>query len=120
MPTYDYECSNCEHQVLNIVQSFNDDPLVKCPSCKKHKLFRIVTGGIMAKVNNVDTIGKLAAKNSKENKSQMEEAAAKSREENPEPKQPWYNNPKYGGATPKEINKMTPAQQRRYIMEGKK
>jgi putative FmdB family regulatory protein len=32
MPTYEYACSKCgEH--LEAVQSFNDDPLKKCPAC---------------------------------------------------------------------------------------
>ncbi len=32
MPTYEYACSKCgEH--LEVVQSFRDDPLKKCPAC---------------------------------------------------------------------------------------
>ena len=32
MPTYEYACKKCgEH--LEVVQSFKDDPLTKCPSC---------------------------------------------------------------------------------------
>jgi putative FmdB family regulatory protein len=32
MPTYEYACSKCgEH--LEVVQSFTDDPLKKCPAC---------------------------------------------------------------------------------------
>lgn len=118
MPTYDYECTNCEHQVLDIRQSFDDDPLVKCPECKKDKLSRIVTGGIYLKVNNVDTLGGLADKNSREQKGQLNEAAAKKKEESPQVEKPWFD--KYATATSREINKMTPKQQTRYIMEGKK
>ena len=33
MPTYEYRCKKCgEH--LEVVQSFSDDPLKVCPSCK--------------------------------------------------------------------------------------
>lgn len=33
MPTYEYACKDCgEH--LEVVQSFKDDPLTECPSCK--------------------------------------------------------------------------------------
>jgi putative FmdB family regulatory protein len=33
MPTYEYACSKCgEH--LEVVQSFRDDPLERCPSCR--------------------------------------------------------------------------------------
>jgi putative FmdB family regulatory protein len=32
MPTYEYRCNSCgEH--LEVVQSFSDKPLTKCPSC---------------------------------------------------------------------------------------
>ena len=33
MPTYEYRCKKCvEH--LEVIQSFSDDPLKVCPSCK--------------------------------------------------------------------------------------
>lgn len=33
MPTYQYRCTSCETD-LEVVQSFTDDPLTKCPDCK--------------------------------------------------------------------------------------
>lgn len=33
MPTYEYACKACE-QRLEVVQSFQDDPLTECPECK--------------------------------------------------------------------------------------
>jgi putative FmdB family regulatory protein len=33
MPTYEYRCTACGDQ-LEVVQSFSDDPLTKCPACK--------------------------------------------------------------------------------------
>ncbi|MEI8050649.1 MAG: FmdB family zinc ribbon protein [Actinomycetes bacterium] len=33
MPTYEYVCTKCGHQ-FEIVQSFSDDALTKCPECK--------------------------------------------------------------------------------------
>ena len=33
MPTYEYACTKCGHQ-FEIVQSFSDDALTKCPECK--------------------------------------------------------------------------------------
>ena len=33
MPTYEYLCKKCGHN-FEIVQSFSDDPLTKCPQCK--------------------------------------------------------------------------------------
>ena len=32
MPTYEYACTKCGHQ-FEIVQSFSDDALTKCPEC---------------------------------------------------------------------------------------
>ncbi|EMI53692.1 FmdB family zinc ribbon protein [Rhodopirellula sallentina] len=39
MPTYDYLCEACGHE-LEIFQGINDDPETKCPECKKKKLKR--------------------------------------------------------------------------------
>lgn len=40
MPTYEYACKACgEH--LEVVQSFTDEPLTKCPSCKKKQLRKV-------------------------------------------------------------------------------
>ncbi|HUZ10035.1 MAG TPA: FmdB family zinc ribbon protein [Acidimicrobiales bacterium] len=39
MPTYEYLCTACGHD-LEAVQSFSDDPLVTCPEC----------GGVLRKV----------------------------------------------------------------------
>lgn len=32
MPTYEYSCTSCGEQ-LEVVQSFQDDPLTTCPAC---------------------------------------------------------------------------------------
>ncbi|MEZ6092950.1 MAG: zinc ribbon domain-containing protein [Pirellulaceae bacterium] len=39
MPTYDYVCSACGEEV-EIFQKITDDPVKKCPACKKNKLER--------------------------------------------------------------------------------
>jgi putative FmdB family regulatory protein len=43
VPTYQYACNECGHQ-LEAVQSFSDDPLTVCPSCegKLRKVFSSV------------------------------------------------------------------------------
>ncbi len=43
MPTYQYACTACGHQ-LEAVQSFADDPLTECPACegRLRKLFNSV------------------------------------------------------------------------------
>ena len=33
MPTYQYQCSACEH-AFEAFQSFSDEPLTSCPECK--------------------------------------------------------------------------------------
>ena len=44
MPTYDYECDACGHRFEEF-QSMKDDPLKKCPECKKKKLRRLIGTG---------------------------------------------------------------------------
>ena len=39
MPTYDYECSACNH-AWELFQKITDDPIKKCPECKKNKAVR--------------------------------------------------------------------------------
>lgn len=33
MPTYQYQCSACDHD-FEAFQSFSEDPLTECPECK--------------------------------------------------------------------------------------
>jgi len=44
MPTYDYECDACKH-AFEEFQSMMDEPLKKCPKCKKKKLRRLLGTG---------------------------------------------------------------------------
>lgn len=49
MPTYEYVCDNCEHE-LETVQKFSEDALVQCPVCDEDKLRRrIFAAGIIFK-----------------------------------------------------------------------
>jgi putative FmdB family regulatory protein len=43
MPTYHYKCTACLHEFEEF-QSMADDPLVKCPECRKKKLVRVISG----------------------------------------------------------------------------
>tara|TARA_Y100000004_G_scaffold190579_1_gene247940 strand:+ start:55 stop:408 length:354 start_codon:yes stop_codon:yes gene_type:complete len=117
MPTYIYECSACEHS-FEEWQKMTDDPLKKCPECGKKKLFKVLTGGIHGFVSGSETIGSLADKNARINKNKIAEEEHKKSEAAPPKQTAWYD--KHGTATPKEINKMTPQQKTRYIMEGRK
>jgi putative FmdB family regulatory protein len=44
MPTYEYACQKCGHEFEQF-QSMLDEPLKKCPKCKKAALKRLVGGG---------------------------------------------------------------------------
>ena len=44
MPTYEYECAACGHR-FDEFQSMKDEPLTKCPECKKKKLQRLFGTG---------------------------------------------------------------------------
>jgi putative FmdB family regulatory protein len=44
MPTYEYECDGCGHGFEEF-QYFSEEPLTKCPKCKKKKLRRLFGTG---------------------------------------------------------------------------
>jgi putative FmdB family regulatory protein len=44
MPTYEYACPKCGH-TFELVQSMRDEPLKKCPKCKKTGVKRLVGAG---------------------------------------------------------------------------
>lgn len=44
MPTYEYLCDACGHR-FDELQSFSEEPLTKCPACKKKKLQRLFGTG---------------------------------------------------------------------------
>lgn len=44
MPTYDYECDACGHE-MELFQAITEDPVKKCPECKKNKLRRLFGTG---------------------------------------------------------------------------
>jgi putative FmdB family regulatory protein len=43
MPTYEYECPHCGH-AFELFQKMSDEPLKKCPKCKKGVKRLIGTG----------------------------------------------------------------------------
>lgn len=49
MPIYEYVCTKCGHE-LEAIQKMNEEPLVKCPACKKKSLQKqMSTGGFILK-----------------------------------------------------------------------
>jgi len=55
MAHYDYCCTNtaCNHTVTDLYQSIKSDPLTECPKCKQSTFERIISGGILVKIENV-------------------------------------------------------------------
>ena len=109
---YDYVCKACDFVWEDVSQSIKDKPKSKCPECGKHKLERVIYGGAGAFVKNVNTVGQLADKNRKDmGHYKRSEVDAKAKESKPVSQQESLR---------REINKMTPKQKQKYIMEGKK
>jgi|SRR5688572_1120268 len=44
MPTYEYRCEACGHE-LELFQNISEAPKKKCPACKRSKLKRKIGGG---------------------------------------------------------------------------
>ena len=44
MPTYHYRCKSCKHEFEEF-QKMSDDPHKICPSCNKHTLVLVMSGG---------------------------------------------------------------------------
>lgn len=42
MPIYEYQCTNCHHQ-LDLMQKIGEPPATKCPNCSKDKLIKLVS-----------------------------------------------------------------------------
>ena len=60
---YDYECKKCGY-AEEVIQSMSDEPLTKCPSCKKKQFRRIITN-VNFQMKEIKTVGQLAEKNNK-------------------------------------------------------
>ena len=44
MPTYEYRCDNCGHE-LTVEQRITEPKLTTCPQCSEEKLVRLISGG---------------------------------------------------------------------------
>ena len=44
MPTYEYQCSECNH-AFEAFHSITANPLTECPECKKNALKRLIGSG---------------------------------------------------------------------------
>lgn len=62
MITYSYECQKCNH-AFEIKQNPDDPDKKRCPNCKKHGLFKVLTGGVYQMVyQEPKTVGHFASR----------------------------------------------------------
>ena len=116
MPTYEYKCSSCEHS-FEIVQSMKDKQKRKCPSCKKPNLKKVLGTPMVFVKGEPQTIGHWADRNTqKMGHYELGDKEGKRKEAAKKDKSIFGE----GTASKKEIQKMTPAQKKRYIEDGKK
>jgi putative FmdB family regulatory protein len=45
MPTYEYKCKHCGHE-MEALQSITADPLTRCPKCRRKGLVRLISAGV--------------------------------------------------------------------------
>ena len=62
---YDYKCSDCDHQMVDVQQSINDKPLVKCEKCGRNTLERVLFAPTVFVKQEATTIGQLSERNAK-------------------------------------------------------
>jgi hypothetical protein len=121
MPTYNLYCEDCDQDIEIFCKISEYEIRMKnivCPNCISKNVYRnYQEDNIYSSVNDIRTIGQLAEFNTKKMGSQLAEEYEKNKK--PETKQ-WYQHNKYGDATRKQINSMTPEQKKKYIIEGKK
>ena len=121
MPEYAYRCLACEHRFSDVIPMKQYKKRRKCPSCKKHKLSRILGSFTSFVRAEPTTLGQLAERNTQKfGKYELDEKKRQqAKGKNVDKKgQPWYH--KDGEASQNEVFKMTPEQKKRYIQEGKK
>jgi putative FmdB family regulatory protein len=127
MPTYEYRCNECGHE-LEVRQSFKDEALVDCPSCKMAELERVISGGLGSFMRkDPTTLGHQAERNtSKMGKYELQEKRKYQEESGNAAHQKALEEagvikdykPFYGKPT-KDLSKLNKKQQKRYILEGK-
>lgn len=138
MITYEYECQNNNCQFgFEIQQGIKEEPLVKCPVCKKKSLERLLFPVAGFVRQDPTTLGQLAERNSKKlGKEGLASAQRKLKQEQAESRQqslrelekslpagakirenqehkPWY------GSLPTSLKNADGKKLTKYIMEGK-
>jgi putative FmdB family regulatory protein len=133
---YDYACSYCQHEIRDVEQSLHDKPLKRCPSCRKHKLERIILVAPYAAVTqDPKTLKHLADRNTKKMGTYERQSREKKEKERRKPKSkfeevgmnvikpdPKVERPFWRDTDTVDLSlaTLTPAQQKKYIEEGVK
>ena len=112
MAIYEYKCEACEHFLSEEISIKKYKKKKKCPSCGKHKLKRILSSPNISVKGESTTLGQLAESNTK--KMGRYELEEKQRQDNKE----FETLKRDTRKTQREINKMTPDQTKKYILEG--
>ncbi len=98
MPTYVYECENCQHS-FELIQRMSDKSKKRCCKCKKHKLFKVVQPFHAYVPGSSNTVGIIMDRNAeKMGHYEREERVAKAQAEDPvfqkkaerKKKAPWW------------------------------
>lgn len=120
MPTYEYQCENCNHN-YEIEKLMSDPHEKQCPECKKMTLYQVYSPPMVFVKGEASTLGHLADRNtSKMGKYELGDKRGKQEEASKKTEKPkeWWQ--KGGGATKKDISKMSDKQKSDYIFKGKK
>lgn len=129
MPRYDYECKKCEYQ-QEVFQNFSEEPLTKCPACKKKQFRRVISPDALCiqlkpTIKDVKTVGQLAEQNSKklgkygvEDRDRERKAKSKVLRNKMNPVDPLFDGPL---RDPKVRNKVlkTKKTTKEYVLNGK-
>lgn len=121
MPVYNFVCEDCNAEI-ELSCSISEYPEMiedlNCPACSSKNVHRDYSqDNIYSTVREIRTVGQLAEANTKKMGSKLQEEYEKNK--GPEPQKPWYQDSKFGDASRKEINKMTPQQKKKYVLTGK-
>lgn len=120
MPTYVYNCENCQTS-FEVKQSLKDDPLTKCESCGKESLYKSIQSCFI--VGEPVTVGQLAERNTKKmGKYHLEKLRKDHAESGQAAADQAYadvGKKRINNELAKKLAKATPEQKKKYIHEGK-
>lgn len=120
MPDYQYICGLCNHSLVQY-EPMNKKRRVKCPNCKKHKLYVDCSGVTGSVIGEPTNLGHLAERNTaKFGKYQLEDkkealASSKLKKKKKAPKPIWRDTDKID----KRLFNLDETQKKDYILDGK-